>query len=90
LYIFNKGFRTLKNINRSIPNHHLIAADFDNLGSKLEGINAPIVSKKLNKSHEKYDFNSYLVERGSVNYFLKLFFNFKADIFFPTDFYLFE
>ena len=56
----------MKNINRFIPNHHLIVADFDNLGSKLEGINAPIVSKKLNKSHEKFDYDSYLVERGSV------------------------
>lgn len=41
-------------------------ADFDNLGSKVEGINAPIVSKKLEKSHEKFDFDSYLVKRGEV------------------------
>ena len=41
-------------------------ADFDNLGSPIEGINAPIVSKKLAKSHEKLDYPSYLVDRGEV------------------------
>ena len=45
--------KVLKNLNKNIPNHHLILADFDRLGSKIEGINAPIVSKKLEKSHEK-------------------------------------
>ena len=39
-------------------------ADFDNLGSCIEGINAPIVSKKLEKSHEKVDYDSYFVDRG--------------------------
>jgi hypothetical protein len=41
-----------------------------------EVINAPIVSKKLKKAHEKKDFDSYLVDQG------------EADIFFPTNFEL--
>ncbi len=56
----------LKNIKKNIPNHHLIIADFDRLASKIKGINAPIVSKKGEKSHEKVDFNSYLVNTGEV------------------------
>jgi hypothetical protein len=46
------------------------------LHSNIKGINAPIVSKKLEKSHEKFDYPDYLVNRG------------EADIFFPTDFRL--
>ena len=71
--------RMLKNVNKYIPNHHYIMADFDMLSAKesaIQGINAPIVSKKLEKSHEKHDFKSYLVPRG------------EADIFFPTNFQL--
>ncbi len=54
----------------------MIFADFDMLHSNIKGINAPIVSKKLEKSHEKFDFPDYLVNRG------------EADIFFPTNFKL--
>lgn len=71
--------KVLKHINKEFPNHSLIMSDFDMLKTKesvKEGINAPIVSKKLEKSHEKYDFQSYLVKRG------------EADIFFPTNFLL--
>jgi len=69
--------KMLKNMNKVIPNHHLILADFDllkNSESAKQGINSPIVSKKLEKSAEKLDFDSYLVKRG------------EADIFFPTNF----
>ena len=41
-----EAYRVLKNLNRFVPNHHLIVADLDNLRSKLEGLNALIVSKK--------------------------------------------
>jgi len=40
------------------------------------GINAPIVSTKLEKSDQKKDYSDYLVPRGT------------ADIFFPTNFRL--
>ncbi|KAL4445616.1 hypothetical protein ABPG74_006167 [Tetrahymena malaccensis] len=71
--------KVLKHINSNIPNHNVIFADFDMLKtaeSAKMGINAPIVSQKLSKSHEKKDFSTYLVQRG------------QADIFFPTDFRL--
>ena len=41
-----------------------------------EGVNAPTVSTKLERSDQKRDYDNYLVERG------------VADIFFPTDFRL--
>jgi hypothetical protein len=44
--------------------------------SVTAGINAPVVSQKLTKAHEKRDFKDYLVQRG------------EADIFFPTNFRL--
>ena len=48
--------KTLKNIKKNIANPHFIMADFDLLtgapSTKL-GINAPIVSRKLEKSSEK-------------------------------------
>lgn len=71
--------KMLKNIQRVLPGHHLIAADFDGLRdaqSVHRGINHPIISKKLERSHEKHDYQTYLVGRG------------EADIFFPTDFQL--
>ena len=49
-------------------------SDFDHLVSSIAGVNAPIVSRKGEKSPEKKDYNTYLVERG------------EADIFFPVDF----
>lgn len=67
----------MKHIGANIPNHNVIFADFDMLKtseSAKMGINAPVVSQKLSKSHEKKDFPTYLVNRG------------EADIFFPTDF----
>ena len=58
-----------------IPKAHFILADFDSLvGTKIDAINSPIVSQKGKLSHEKLDFDTYLVNRG------------EADIMFPTDF----
>ena len=71
--------KMLKHLRDNINNHHIIIADFDSLKSEknmIQAVNAPIVSKKLKKSHEKYDFDTYLVKQG------------EADIFFPTNFYL--
>eukprot|EP01015_Nassula_variabilis_P005975 TRINITY_DN1453_c0_g1_i7.p3 TRINITY_DN1453_c0_g1~~TRINITY_DN1453_c0_g1_i7.p3 ORF type:complete len:103 (+),score=9.49 TRINITY_DN1453_c0_g1_i7:188-496(+) len=69
----------LERLTKQIPNHQFIMADFDMLReaeSALTGILAPVVSHKLDKSHEKRDYPTYLVPRGD------------ADIFFPTDFQL--
>mmetsp|Transcript_30987 Transcript_30987/g.30647 ORF Transcript_30987/g.30647 Transcript_30987/m.30647 type:complete len:200 (+) Transcript_30987:566-1165(+) len=56
-------------------NPHFIFSDFDLLpGKKIKGINAPIVSKKGEKSSEKKDFPTFLTPVG------------EADIFFPTNF----
>jgi hypothetical protein len=58
-----------------IPKAHFILADFDSLiGTKIAAINSPIVSQKGKLSHEKLDFDTYLVNRG------------EADIMFPTNF----
>jgi hypothetical protein len=69
----------LDNLKKNIPNAHLILADFDLLQSAQSskiGLWAPTVSKKLEGSDEKHDFEDHLVPRG------------EADIFFPTDFRL--
>jgi len=44
----------------------MIIADFDTLGSKIEGINAPIITKKLKNNNLKTDYHNYLVDRGDV------------------------
>ena len=47
-------------------------ADFDflpNSSSSIIGYNAPVVSKKLEKSHEKKDFENYLVNTGYIKIF---------------------
>lgn len=72
-------YRTLRNLKKHLPNCHLVVSDFDLLlesESSLGGVYAPTVSTKLEKSDEKRDHESYLVDRGA------------ADIFFPTDFRL--
>jgi Putative S-adenosyl-L-methionine-dependent methyltransferase len=69
----------LDNLKKHTPNAHFILADFDLLQSAKSskiGLNAPTVSKKLESSDEKEDYDDYLVPRG------------EADIFFPTDFRL--
>jgi hypothetical protein len=66
--------RLMKRMKTNMPNSHLVISDFDQLITSVEGINAPIVSKKGFKSEEKTDYSSYLVKRG------------EADIFFPVDF----
>lgn len=81
LFLPTFSLKMLKYLNEYLPNHHLIIADFDQLPSdKLSknGINAPIVSRKLKRSHEKKDFDNYLVQKG------------EADIFFPTNFELLQ
>lgn len=67
-------FNLLKTFKVNVPEAHLIMSDFDSLISNIGGINAPIVSFKGERSAEKLDFDTYLVDRGS------------ADIFFPVDF----
>jgi hypothetical protein len=52
-------------------------ADFDflpNSESSSIGFNAPVVSKKLEKSHEKLDFKNYLINTG---YFISFLIYFK-------------
>jgi hypothetical protein len=85
LFFFNLykryQYKLLKHINSSFHNSHLIVGDFDMLrtsDSALQGIHAPIVSRKMRESHEKKDYKDYLVERG------------EADIFFPTNFNLLQ
>ena len=68
-------FQFFKSVYQKVPNVHMVVSDFDSLVSSIPGINAPIVSRKGEKSQEKHDFENYLVERG------------EADIFFPVDFH---
>ena len=72
--------KTLKNLAKNIPNNHLIISDFDMLSNSIstrnQGINAPVVSKKLEKAQSKHDYDNYLIECG------------EGDIFFPTNFKL--
>lgn len=42
--------RLMKRIKANIPQSHLVISDFDKLITNVEGINAPIVSKKGFKS----------------------------------------
>jgi hypothetical protein len=74
LFLPTHLLQLMKNIKKNIPQAYAIISDFDNLASKIPGKGAPIVSFKGEKSHEKKDYDSYLVERGA------------ADIFFPVDF----
>ncbi|CAK60925.1 unnamed protein product (macronuclear) [Paramecium tetraurelia] len=76
IFLPTGALQVLKHIKSNFQNPSLVIADFDLLKNNFtqESINAPIVSKKLAKPHERLDYESYLVERG------------VADIFFPTDF----
>ncbi len=56
--------RLFRKLKVNIPNCHVVISDFDQLITSIEGINAPIVSKKGFKSEEKQDYASYLVKRG--------------------------
>lgn len=42
--------RLMKRLKTNMPNSHLVISDFDQLITSIEGINAPIVSKKGFKS----------------------------------------
>ena len=68
----------LQRIQKLVPNHSLILADFDSFlmpAGSIEGLNAPMVTNKLKDPTQWKTFNTCLVDRGS------------ADICFPTDFY---
>lgn len=43
-------FNFLENLSKKAPNAHLVLSDFDSLISSIPGINAPIVSRKGEKS----------------------------------------
>jgi hypothetical protein len=59
-----------------MPEHSIILADFDCFLTQnpIKGINSPLISNKLEKPTEQYNYNHYLIPRGA------------ADICFPTDF----
>lgn len=70
LHLFN-------HLNKVVPNHSLILADFDYFLSSyntIKGINAPQITNKLQRATEWDTYDSYLVPRG------------QADICFPSDF----
>ena len=73
------AIRLLQQINKVVPNHSLILADFDSflmpLRGGIKGINSPMVTHKLKDPTAWNTYDSYLCERG------------HADICFPTDFY---
>lgn len=57
-------YQMLSRMKQNVPKAHLIISDFDSLVTPIEGIQAPIVSKKGLKSADKKDYNTYLVDRG--------------------------
>jgi len=64
-------------INKVMPQHSLILADFDSFlmpRGSIQGITAPMVTHKLRDPTEWTTYGSYLVPRG------------QADICFPSDF----
>lgn len=65
-----------QHLNKFIPNHQLVLADFDCFlePNALKGINAPLVTNKLQSPTEWKAYDDYLIPRGA------------ADICFPTDF----
>mmetsp|Transcript_13853 Transcript_13853/g.23626 ORF Transcript_13853/g.23626 Transcript_13853/m.23626 type:complete len:325 (+) Transcript_13853:229-1203(+) len=68
-----------KHVNRLIPNHQIILADFDcfltsTSYGELKGINQPIITNKLEGPTKWQEYDTYLIERGA------------ADICFPSDF----
>jgi SAM-dependent MidA family methyltransferase len=72
-------FKMFEVVHKYFKNPSFIISDFDSLpNGKIKGLFAPIVTKKGEKSHEKEDFESYLMEFGNV------------DIFFPVNFRLLQ
>ena len=72
LYLF-------QHLNKFIPNHSLILADFDCflepiVNNSLLGINSPLVTNKLKEPTKWTQYDTYLIPRGS------------SDICFPSDF----
>jgi hypothetical protein len=66
-----------KHLNKIMPNHSMILADFDSFltDDKIKGINAPLVTDKLEGPTEWENYENYLIPRGA------------ADICFPSDFH---
>ena len=70
-----------KHINKYVPNHSMILADFDSFivpRGSIKGIAAPMVTHKLRDPTKWSTYSSYLVPRG------------HADICFPTDFHFLQ
>ena len=65
-----------QHLHKIMPNHQIILADFDSFltDDKIKGINAPLVTDKLEKPTEWENYDDYLIPRG------------QADICFPSDF----
>mmetsp|Transcript_4691 Transcript_4691/g.3949 ORF Transcript_4691/g.3949 Transcript_4691/m.3949 type:complete len:145 (-) Transcript_4691:73-507(-) len=78
IFIPTATLKLFKHLNITLPNHHLIFADFDSFimpRKCVNGINAPLVTNKLAKPSDWQSFDSYLIPPG------------VADICFPSDFY---
>lgn len=72
-----------KQVNRMFPNHQMILADFDcfltSLNKKtLKGINAPLITNKLQSPTDWDKYETYMIPRGA------------ADICFPSDFHFLQ
>ena len=65
-----------QHLQKHIPNHSVILADFDCFleSNQLKGINAPLVTNQLREPTKWDSYDSYMVPRG------------LADICFPSDF----
>lgn len=78
IFIPTATLQLFSHLNKILPNHHVIMADFDSFIMPkvcVSGINAPIVTNKLSKPSEWETYDTYLVPRGT------------ADICFPTNFH---
>jgi len=50
LFLPTYMYRLLKRLKKNVPHAHMVISDFDRLVTPVQGINAPIVSKKGFKS----------------------------------------
>ena len=55
-----------QHLHKIMPNHQIILADFDSFltDDKIKGINAPLVTDKLEKPTEWDNYDDYLIPRG--------------------------
>ena len=73
-YLPTGSAKLLETLHNALPNHRLIAADFDSLpGVRMPGVSAPLVATQTGGGQTS-DLQSYLEKVG------------QADVFFPTDF----